>query len=43
MWLEMARFRMIRELQVQSATAAALTANDVLREREKTKKGEKAD
>ncbi len=39
----MARFRMIRELQVQSATAAASTANDVLREREKMKKGEKAD
>ncbi len=34
----MARFRMIRELQVQSATAAASTANDVLREREKMKK-----
>lgn len=39
----MDRFRMIRELQVQSATAAALTANDVLRKREKMKKGEKAD
>lgn len=35
----MARFRMIRELQVQSATAAALTANDVLREKMK-KRGE---
>lgn len=31
----MARFRMIRETQVQSTTAAALTANDVLREQKK--------
>lgn len=35
----MARFRMIREPQVQSATAAAWTANDVPRELEKPREG----